>query len=113
MTDRYDHPLAVMLDVSVPLKLMQLQERGGPNAEDWAKLREFHHVLLDMPSAAESLVVRGTYKKGLPVEMFNRLTHAIAVMSFIEGGIHFAGRHYDGSQPVVVLRGDGDQGERA
>src|SRR4051794_27681508 len=94
------HHLEIMLDASVPLKLIQIQERGGPNEEDWQQLREFQRMQLEVPDAGEALLYK-VGKKGLSAQMFNLLTHTIAVLAFQPGGIDIFGRHWDGSKPIL------------
>lgn len=97
-----DHVLTIHLEVSVPLRIMQLQERGGPDGADWEKAKEFLDRCMDQPSFSEALLFK--VKPGLSSVAFNLLTHAIAVLAFVEGGITIFGRHWDGSQPIFVYR---------
>lgn len=84
------HPLATMLDAAVPLYIEELHERGGPNDADIDTARSF----------VPSLTMRGDVLLygGKPAEagdLANRLAFAIAVMSFMPGGITAFGQKWE------------------
>jgi hypothetical protein len=93
MSDKVDGHLTIALSAAVPLNIMMLQERGGPNQEDWEYLSGFGDVLGE-PENAEALLFKSKHK-GLTAIMFNELARVIAIMSYIPGGITIFGQHYE------------------
>jgi hypothetical protein len=84
-----DHAiLPTMLMVSVPLRIAELEARGGPQESDWAQLREFSEVL---GCQGDRLLYREGTSKGEPAKLFNQLTHALVVMAFVPGGVRAFG----------------------
>lgn len=86
-----DHPLAFFLMLSVPLRVMEYKRRGGPQDEDFDRVRGFAQVLAEKGD-------RLLYKSDVPGEtadIANRTADAIAVMSFLPGGITLFGEHWE------------------
>lgn len=73
--------LRLHLSAMVPLAIMELQARGGPNEEDYSRL---HTYVNHFNEVGESLF----YKiKGQTATSMNYLVEAIAVLAFSPGGI--------------------------
>lgn len=83
--------LRLSVQVAVPLEIATLKEKGGPNDFQWDWVREF----------ADELGERGDIlqfaegRKGKTATMFARFAYALAVLSFLPGGITFAGIHFE------------------
>lgn len=84
--DLSSHPLVAMLDLAVPLAIMQMNTCGGPTVEDIAKAQSY------TPIAGDILLFGGN--KGQAAQEFSRLAHSLAVMAFCWGGVKVFGRHW-------------------
>jgi hypothetical protein len=85
--------LALSLSAAVPLKIMEFVRQGGPTQEDWDTLQERLTPILER--ADETLLYRGRKTKpGEVAAAHNELARGLAIMSFIPGGVTFAGEHY-------------------
>lgn len=84
-------PLSDALAAAVPLRIHMLVERGGPTSWEWSETKEFADVLGEK---GDVLLFRGG-EKGEAAQLFNRLAKAIAVLSFMPGGISTFGQHYE------------------
>jgi hypothetical protein len=82
--------MPLFLDAAVSLRILALQEQGGPTKE------EFNHI----QSYDQLLGERGNFlwmkskKKGETVKVANAVADAIAVLSFVPGGIEIFDRHW-------------------
>jgi hypothetical protein len=83
--------LQASLEIAVPLWIERLNAKGGPDAEDFSRASEFGEVLA---SRGDVLLFRGG-KKGESAELFNRTAEAIAVLSFLPGGVRLFGNHWE------------------
>jgi hypothetical protein len=95
-----NHPISLFLSASVPLRITALVAQGGPTAQDFEALGGADKV---MERADELLLYRG--KKTKPGEIataFNQVAQAIAVMSFVPGGITIFNQHYDGGRWPIM-----------
>ena len=86
-----DHLLKSMLGIAVPLRILQLQERGGPTTTDFQRAAEWTAV---RSSRGDNLLFRSK-KPGETATLFNGLAHAIAVLSFAPGGVEIFGFHFE------------------
>lgn len=92
--------LSIALSASVPLHIMRLKEKGGPDKEDFIKCKEFSDILAEkgdrllFPSRSKKK------KEGETAMLFNRLSHSIAVLSFCPGGITIFGNHYETKKEI-------------
>ena len=84
--------LKIALSAAVPLRILELRSKGGPDDVDLDFARGFAHVLGEK---GDILQYRGK-KKGETAEIFNGLARAIAVLSFCPGGIKVFGEHWVG-----------------
>lgn len=89
--------LGISLSAAVPLRIMELRGKGGPDEADWRRAKDFGPVLAER---GDRLLFRGKGKKdeGEAAKMFNETAHAIAVMSFLPWGIRVFGQHFQGLQ---------------
>lgn len=90
MSDK--HPLADMLDLAVPLRIMMLQARGGPTDTDWELVQMYG---VNGLQHADELLFGGSGKIGDAPREFSALAQAIAVLAFLPGGVTLFGRHYE------------------
>ncbi len=86
-----DHPLAMAMSAAVPLHIMQLQAKDGPDAADMKKVQETSGLL----GERGDVLLFGGGKKGEPADLFNRTAHAVAVLAFVPGGIDIFGQHFE------------------
>lgn len=88
-----DNLLAMALSTAVPLRMMAMAEKGGPDAEDRKKAQKASDLLGEK---GDKLLFGG--KKGEAAELFNLLAHAITVLSFCPGGVTTFGQNFDGNK---------------
>ncbi len=88
-----NNPLNMVLSIAVPLRIMAMAEKGGPDAEDMKKAHKAGDLLGEK---GDKLLFGG--KKGEAAELFNLLAHAITVLSFCPGGVTTFGQHFDGTK---------------
>ena len=86
-----DELLVIALSAAVPLHSMGYQERGGPTPEDWARAKAFGPILGEQ---ADRLLFRSK-KQGETASLFNRLADAIAILSYVPGGVTMFGTHWE------------------
>jgi hypothetical protein len=82
--------LSVALSVSVPLAIADLMRQGGPSASDVGHASSLGAVLAEKGD-------RLLYRSEVPGEtarLFNALVFCLAVLSFTDGGIVFAGQRW-------------------
>lgn len=84
-------PLMTALSAAVPLRILELRQRGGPSSSDWESACDFADTLAEK---ADRLLFRSS-KKGETAELFNRLAAAIAVLSYAPGGVSVFGLHFE------------------
>lgn len=82
--------LPIALSASIPLKIADINLRGGPTKQDFDRARSFADVL-----ATQGDVLMFGGKKGEAAKLFNELAFACAVCAFIPGGITIFGDHYE------------------
>jgi hypothetical protein len=83
--------LSIALSAAVPLWVLNIQGHGGVNNQDIQKSREFSHTL----GEKGDVLLFGSKKKGEEADLFNRLAHSIAVLSFCPGGVTLFGQHWE------------------
>lgn len=107
-----DHLLALTLDAAVPFRVLDYVQKGGPDEDDLARTREVADVLgaeADVlqygGSPSSQTPSRRQGKGGHAARLFTLLTDALAVMSFVPGGVRFCGRRWLASAgwPYLVL----------
>jgi hypothetical protein len=85
--------LVLTLELAVPLRIAELQRRGGPLEADWDAARTFGPVLSER---GDVLLYGG--KQGQAAGLFNSLAEAIAVMAFLPGGITVFDQHWEAGE---------------
>ena len=88
-----DNLLAMSLSAAVPLRMMAMAEKGGPDAEDMKKAQKASDALGER---GDKLLFGG--KKGEAADLFNLLAHSICVLSFCPGGVETFGQLFEGSK---------------
>ncbi len=97
--------LSIAMSAAIPLRIMQLKARGGPSKEDIQKAQKTSEML----GERGDVLIFGGGKKGEAAELFNRTAQAIAVLSFVPGGVTIFGQHFeanpgkepsDGEEPI-------------
>jgi hypothetical protein len=89
-----NNQLSIALSAAVPLHIIELQAKGGPDAEDLKKATAMSSVLGER---GDVLLFGGGKKgkKGEVAEIFNGLARALAVLSFVPGGVTLFGNHWE------------------
>jgi hypothetical protein len=83
------------LEASVPFRMLELRQWGGPTEHDWQEARDFAEILA---CEGDRLLFKG-HKKGDTARMMRGLIRAIAVMAFVPGGVTAWGLHFDAGTP--------------
>jgi len=83
--------IKLFLDASVPLRVMSLQEQGGPTSEDFKRVTAHSNLLGEHGDA----LMFKSKKKGLTAEVANAVADSIAVLSFTPGGINIFNRLWE------------------
>jgi hypothetical protein len=100
--------LSIALSVAVPLHIIKLKERGGPDEADLKKAREFNKDL----SERGDVLLFGSKKKGEAASLFNGLARSIAVLSFCPGGVTLFGSHWE-AENFCETATTGNEGDEA
>lgn len=91
--------LSVSLSAAVPLRIMRMYEKGGPDDADFIRARKAGELL----GEKGDLLMFKSKKEGETAKVFNETAHAIAVLSFCPGGIDIFGQHFEGKLKVKKL----------
>jgi hypothetical protein len=83
--------LSIALSAAVPLHIIELKAKGGPDAEDLKQAQEFSK---DLGERGDVLLF-GSKKKGEAAGLFNGLAKSLAVLSFCPGGVTLFGNHWE------------------
>lgn len=83
--------LIISLSAAVPLRIAEFKARGGPTTADFRRVRDNADIIA---SGSDNMMFRGG-KKGEAAKLFNVLADALAVMSFVPGGVEFAGLKFE------------------
>ena len=87
-----DNPLLqTSMQMAVPLHIMRLQEKGGPDKQDMERAQ----AISDKLGEREDILLFGGGRQGECAEMFNETARAIAVLAFCPGGITIFGSHFE------------------
>lgn len=92
--------LSMALSAAVPLRMMAMAERGGPDASDMKKAQEAVGLLGEK---GDRLLFKSA-KKGETANLFNSLAHAITVLSFCPGGVNTFGQNFDGNKYINKVK---------
>ena len=91
-----------LLKVAVPLHILRLYERGGITREDLLRAQA------EMEQVGESTdsFLNGHAKPGEPAAIFNRIARAIAVLSYMPGGVPAFDQYYEARAYLAGLLGE-------
>lgn len=89
MKEEYDL-ITLFLDTAVPLRVLAIQEQGGPTQEDFKRIQGHTHLL----GERGNFLWMKSKKKGETAKIANAVADAIAVLSFAPGGIDLFNRHW-------------------
>jgi len=82
---------SIAMSAAVPLRIMALVEKGGPDAEDYAKAQA-HNVVL---GERGDVMLFGGGKNGEAADLFNKTAQAIAILAFCPGGVTLFNQTFD------------------
>lgn len=82
--------LTPVLEVAVRLRMHSFANAGGPSEDDFKRAQAFGQVLAEKGDRLLHRVEAET------AEVFNGLADALAVMSFVPGGVKFGALHFIG-----------------
>jgi len=91
MKQSNDNLLAVSMAAAVPIYILRLQAKGGPDDSDMARAQESSAMLAERGD----VLLFGGGKKGETADLFNRTAHAVAVLAFCPGGVDIFGQHFE------------------
>lgn len=99
MTDAFQsfdhHPIKAFVGVAVPLRIMAIvQGWGEPQPHHWVQAKEIN----DWLGEKGDLLLFKSKEKGETASLANALAQAIAVLSFLPGGIEIFGCRFDAKQ---------------
>lgn len=94
--------LPVALSAAVPLWVFEIYERGGPQKSDWQRLQNLGLLLAER---GDRLLFRSP-REGETAELFNALAEALAILSFLPGGVPFGEERFDALQILTGLLGE-------
>ncbi len=94
--------LGITLSAAVPLYVVECHERGGPTAEDIARIRPFAHTLAER---GDRLLFRSE-KAGETAALFNMLAEAIALLAYAPGGVQCFGQHFEAYAILTSMKGE-------
>ena len=95
--DQKQHLLATALDCAVPLRILEIKQRGGPDDVDFQRAREVGSLLGEK---GDLLMFPGK-KKGESARVFNEMAFGLAVLAFCPGGVKVFGRHWEAQEEEV------------
>lgn len=95
------HVLPTALSAAVPLYILELYERGGPEPEAFSAASAFGAVLAER---GDRLLFRSELP-GETAELFNRLARTLAVLAFLPDGITLFGEHFDAAVLLTAVIG--------
>jgi hypothetical protein len=88
-----EHPLLPFLQTAVPLLIAGYKQADGPTPTDFDRIRAFGLVLAQ--KADHLLYASSATKSGEAADLANRTADAIAVLSFLPGGITVFDEHWE------------------
>ena len=86
--------MTLTLAASVPFRMLDLEQQGGPSDLDWEAAQAFGDVL-----AFQGDVLMFREKKGQAAGLMADLIRTVAVMAFAPGGVTLLGLHFDAGRP--------------
>lgn len=88
-------PMTAALLAAVPLRIIAINGRGGPNDSDLARAKSIGQLIAEKGDILQF----GGGKKGEAADLFNELAQGIAILSFSPGGVRCFGQHWCGNAP--------------
>lgn len=88
------HHLSLALSTAIPIRMLRLMQRGGPEAEDFERV---HTYVQDFAERGANLFFPAN-TEGVTADLFERVVDAIAVLAFCPGGLFIFGEHYQSPQ---------------
>jgi len=83
--------MKLTLDTGVPLRIMEMERKGGPTDADLQEARDFSVVL----GEKGDILQYGGGKPGEVASLMNRMIKAVAVLAFCPGGVRLFGSRYE------------------
>lgn len=96
MTAITNSPLTAALLAAVPLRILEICERGGLNDSDLARAKRIGQLIAEK---GDVLLYGG--KKGEAGHILNELARGIAILSFAPGGVKCFGSHWCSGAPSM------------
>ena len=81
------------MDLSVHLRVIELKEKGGPHKADLNRIKSY----LTLLGEKGNFLWTKSPRKGETAKVSNAVADAIAVLSFLPGGLDVFGRHWENS----------------
>jgi hypothetical protein len=91
MANQAQEFVKLFLDTSVSLRILALQEKGGPTQEDFTRIQSYDQLL----GERGNFLWMKSKKKGETAKVANAVADVIAVLSFAPGGITTFGQHWE------------------
>lgn len=85
-------PLTAALLLAVPLEILELKSRGGPDDRDLARAKEIGQVIAEKGD----VLLFGGGKNGEVRDLLHQLAQGIALLSFTPGGVRLLSQHWCG-----------------
>jgi hypothetical protein len=93
--------LPIAISAAVPLWVYEISQRGGPTADDWKRLPNLGRLIAEQ---GDHLLHRSPGEGGTAA-LFNALAEALALLSFVPGGVSFGEQHFDALQILAGFLG--------
>ena len=94
--------MTIMLQVAVPFHMLSLYERGGITRSDLLRAQA---EMEEVGQSTDSFL-NGHARPGEAAALFNRIARAIAVLSYMPGGVPAFGQHYEARVYLAGLLGE-------
>lgn len=85
--------IGTALSTAVPLLIQQWIEEGKPKQKDFEELKAKN--IPKLLGEKGDVLLFGNKKRGEAAHVFNELAATIAILSFLPGGIHIFGSHWE------------------
>ena len=99
--------LPLHLGVQVPLCIAELQEKGGPDEDDFLLAQQAGQAIA---AKGDRLLYR-CGKKGETAALVSELAFGIAVLSFLSGGVTVFGQHWESLSAQRAYIYEGERGQ--
>lgn len=93
MDENNQELLKISLTCAVPLWIETLKNRP------WADLEASRHRCIDMIASHGDNILYRSKKAGETARAFNALAEALAILSFVPGGVRAFGLHFEARHP--------------